>query len=107
VERAIVISFDHGVVKRIKRLNPELFTGILFSRPLPSLSKRMAWSRADAVFPRYTLITPSFMKTARRRGWFVGTWTVNEPADMARLASWGVNAVASNYPDLLAKAVRG
>ena len=59
----------------------------------------MARSRADAVFPRFNLVTPEFMKEARRRGWFVGTWTVNEPTDMKRLLSYGVDAMASNFPE--------
>jgi glycerophosphoryl diester phosphodiesterase len=101
-DRVIVISFDHGVVKRVKRLDTGIFTGILFSRPLPGLAARMAWARADALFPRYTLVTPALLHTARRKGWFVGTWTANEPADMKRLLRLGVDAVATNYPERLA-----
>jgi glycerophosphoryl diester phosphodiesterase len=102
-ERATVISFDHGAVKKIKRLNKKVRAGILFSHPLPDLAARMAATGADALFPRYTLVTPSLLKLARRRGWFVGTWTVNEPKDMKRLLRLGVDAVASNVPDRLAR----
>ncbi len=105
--RSIVISFDHGVVKRVKRLDRKLFTGILFSKPLPDLQARMSSTGADALFPRHTLITRALLKAAYRKKWFVGTWTVNEAADMKRLVRWGVDAAATNYPDRLAGVVHG
>jgi glycerophosphoryl diester phosphodiesterase len=32
-------------------------------------------------------------------GILVNPWTVNEPADMARLLDWGVGALTTDYPD--------
>ena len=65
----------------------------------------MARAEADATFPRYTLASPALLKTARRKKWFIGVWTVNEAPDMKRLAS-RVDAVATNYPDRLADLAR-
>lgn len=39
------------------------------------------------------------MADARRHGWFVGTWTVNEPDEMRRLRKLGVDGIATNFPD--------
>ncbi len=99
VRRAFVISFDHGSVGRVKRLCPALRGGLLFSETPSDLTQRMARTRADAVFPRYTLVTADLLALARRRGWFVGTWTANDPADLSRLAGLGVDAVATNFPE--------
>lgn len=101
VRRAFVISFNHGEAARAKALCPRLRTGLLFSEIPRDLPRRMAWSRADAVFPRFNLVTPEFMKKAHQQGWFVGTWTVNEPSDVKRIFSLGVDAVASNFPERL------
>lgn len=101
LDRALLISFDHGVVKRAKSLCRRLFAGILFHQPLPDVAARVSWTRADGVFPRHSLVTPAFMRRARARKWFVGAWTANEPADMKRLVRLGVDAVATNYPDRL------
>lgn len=103
LDRAVAISFDHGVVKRVKVLERNLTTGILFHQPLPDLAARARWVKADALFPRWTLITPAFMRAAKRLKKFVGVWTVNEPGDIRRMARLGVGGIATNYPDRAAR----
>jgi glycerophosphoryl diester phosphodiesterase len=98
-ERCRVISFDHGAVRRVKTLDPRIPTGILFSRPPDDLEKRMRWTRADALFPRRHLVTPALVRRAHRRGWYVGTWTVDEPDEIKRVLRAGVDAVAGNFPE--------
>jgi glycerophosphoryl diester phosphodiesterase len=101
VRRSFVISFHHGEVSRVKKLCPTLRSGLLFSEPLRDLRRRMKRTRADAVFPRFPLVTRAFMEEARRRRWWVGTWTVNKPGDLRRVAALGVQAIASNFPERL------
>lgn len=48
-------------------------------------------------------ITPEFAREAARRGMAVYAWTVNDPADMARLAALGVTGILTDDPALLAK----
>lgn len=103
VKRAFLISFDHGAVARAKALLPTLRTGLLLNVIPPHLSQRMSSSRATAVFPRFTLVTDLLMREAQRRGWFVGTWTVNGRSDMRKLIRLGVHAIASNYPERLVR----
>ncbi|MBL0059631.1 MAG: hypothetical protein IPP35_11135 [Elusimicrobia bacterium] len=107
VRRSFVISFHHGEVARVKRLCPTLRSGLLFSAPLRDLLQRMRRTRADAIFPRFHLVTKALMEEARRRGWFVGTWTVNTPGDLRRAAALGVQAIASNYPERLLRILGG
>lgn len=106
VRRTFVISFNHKEAARAKALCSRLRTGLLFSKIPRDLSQRMAWSRADAVFPRFHLVTLPFMTDARDRGWFVGTWTVNEISEIKRLLGLGVDAIASNFPERLRRLAR-
>lgn len=106
VRRAFVISFNHTEVARAKALCPRVRAGLLFSTIPRDLARRMTWTRADGVFPRFNLVTPELMEDAHRRGWFVGTWTVNEVSDMRRLRDLGVNAIASNFPERLYRLAR-
>lgn len=103
VKRVFLISFDHGAVARAKASCPTLRTGLLLNVLPPNLSHRMSTTRATAIFPRFTLVTDGLMGEAHRRGWFVGTWTVNGRSDMKRLIRLGVNAIASNYPERLVR----
>jgi len=43
------------------------------------------------------------MAEAQRLGLKVLPWTVNDPADMARLVDWRVDGIITDYPDRLRK----
>jgi glycerophosphoryl diester phosphodiesterase len=50
-------------------------------------------------------VSPRFVRAAHRAGIDVKVWTVNEPADMARLLDWGVDALISDRPDRAVRVV--
>lgn len=102
-KRVILISFDHGVVKRAKKIDSSVPGGILYSRPLENPFKRAREVSADAIFPRRHMVTKTLVDGARRNKIFIATWTVNEESEMKKILSTGINAVASNYPDRLNK----
>ena len=52
------------------------------------------------------VVSPRFVRAARRAGLPVAVWTVDAPADMERLLSWGVRGVISDRPDLAVPVVR-
>jgi glycerophosphoryl diester phosphodiesterase len=47
-----------------------------------------------------TVLTPSLLRAAHRRGVEVHVWTVNDPADMRRLVATGVDGIVSDRADL-------
>jgi len=49
----------------------------------------------------WRLLTPALVASAHRKNLPVHVWTVDDPADMRRLLSWGVDAIQSDRPDLL------
>ena len=52
-----------------------------------------AWS------PNFAALSRERVEDARKRGLRVIPWTVNAPADMARLIDWGVDGLITDYPD--------
>jgi glycerophosphoryl diester phosphodiesterase len=56
---------------------------------------------ATMISPKRVMITPEFVAAAHGRGLEVVVWTVNEPAEMARHISFGVDAIVTDYPDRL------
>jgi len=99
--RAWVISFDHEAVKRVKILRPKVRTGLLFDRPLPGLASLAKATKADGVFPRWSLVTPALVRKARSLDLFVATYTVNDPEQFKKVFEAGVDALTTNYPDRL------
>lgn len=54
-------------------------------------------------FQGLRIVTPAFVRAAHRRNIPVQVWTVDDPDDMRRLLSWGVDGIQSDRPDLLAR----
>ncbi len=102
-DRVILISFDHGAVKRAKQIDRSIPAGILYNRPLEDPFKRAREVDADALFPRRHMITKSLVNRARKNKYFIATWTVNEEEEMKKIAAAGIDAIASNFPDRLNK----
>ena len=100
MDRVLVSSFDAAVVALVRRTTP-LSTGLLFHarqrRPL-----RKAWLapilRPHALHPEKVLVDGAAMRGWRRAGYAVNVWTVDEPAEVRRLARLGVDAIISNDP---------
>jgi glycerophosphoryl diester phosphodiesterase len=106
LERVILSSFNPLTLWHVRRLNPWIATGLLYSPDMP-LVLRKAWPRhlirPTALHPYYPMIDAGFMRWAHERGYRVHTWTVDEPEDMWRMVRHGVDLIITNRPDLLAK----
>jgi glycerophosphoryl diester phosphodiesterase len=55
--------------------------------------------------PYFGDVDPELISESHRLGLQVVVWTVNTPADMARLIDIGVDGIISDHPDLLRKVV--
>lgn len=95
----IVSSFQYGELKDMSSLNPNVPLGVL-----TEASVHQAWEWADAfnavaLHPHYTLLTESNVTKAREAGYKIYTFTVNEPADIARIKALGVDGIITDFPD--------
>src|SRR5712692_580955 len=100
--RTVVLSFDLGTLAAVRRLDPTLLMGYLFSRPTPDAVKRALEAGVRQLAPRGDLVTPELVAAARRADLQVVTWTINEPAHMRALIAAGVDGIMTDYPDRLA-----
>jgi glycerophosphoryl diester phosphodiesterase len=60
---------------------------------------------AQAVHPHYGMVTAAYMAWAKKHGWRVNVWTVDDPAEARRLADLGVSAIITNKPKLIREAL--
>ena len=56
--------------------------------------------------PNYSVVTPENVAYCHALGIRVVPWTVDDKAEMKRLADCGVEAIISNYPDRLIEVFR-
>ena len=103
-DRVLLSSFNPFSLRRAKRIAPHIPVGLLYSPRLP-LPLRRAWLAPvvphEARHPEHTMVDAHYMAWARRRGYRVNTWTVNDPDEMRRLIDLGVDGIITDVPDVL------
>ena len=71
-----------------------------------SIIKAAKAAGADGWFPYYADINRTTLNEARGLGLKIGAWTVNDMADLARLADWGIDGICTDYPDRLGNVLK-
>src|SRR5690606_4773213 len=100
-EDFIVSSFQREELQIMSDVNPDVNIGILTQA---SVSQAWEWAeefKAKAIHPHYTLLTESNVQKTKEAGYKIYTWTVNEPDDIARVKTLGVDGIISDYPERL------
>lgn len=125
VERSFVSSFDARALRRLAPLVPGVRVGITFPRDRLRLHGRRGFgpvaggalrglrsvtpalvgsllrrSGATALVLHHTLVSPAAVRLAHVRGAAVVAWTVDDPRDLARVETAGVDAVVTNDPSI-------
>ena len=123
-ERVSVLSFDWRTLVEVKKLAPEIPTvcitlvtrnfdnvkGIFgqpsawtaglelasFDDSVPKLVRAAGCSTWSSFFRN---LAPASIAEAHALGLTVLPWTVNDPADMARLVDWQLDGLITDYPD--------
>ena len=109
-ERLVVSSFNPFALWRIRRLAPDMRLALLYADDLPAYL-RNRWlaflSHPNALNPKYTMATSDHVRWAQAHGYGLYVWTVDDEAEMRRLASLGVSGIISNRPDVLKRVLSG
>ena len=109
-KRAIVMAFNPALVAEVRRLAPGQLTALLVERRHAEAvratpAEPVAWAaRAGANFlgVHHSLCDATMVAAARAAGIMLGVYTVNDEADMRRLADLGVDVIISDRADLVA-----
>jgi glycerophosphoryl diester phosphodiesterase len=105
LERSIVVGFDWRGLSYVLTHAPKVrcwFTtqaGTVDAATLAHIRK----AGAEGWFAQHRDVTPVCLEQARALGLKLGAWTVNEPADLARLT--GLDALCTDRPDRLARLI--
>jgi len=107
--RVVVSSFSVSLLGAFRALAPDVAAGLLVEAS-PLWQARAAGAlrvlRPASIHPARQLVTADRVASWRRAGLRVLVWTVDDPSEVERLATMGVDAVVSNVPGVAREAVR-
>ncbi len=101
-DRAMISSFNPLVLRAVRKQDPRIMIGALWSADLPWILRSSwwrRWLRPDALHPSFDLVTPEMVTRTHARGQHLNTWTVNEPEDIARMKALGVDMIMGDWVD--------
>ncbi|WP_158553335.1 glycerophosphodiester phosphodiesterase [Peribacillus saganii] len=99
----LVQSFDKETIKRFHALLPEIPIGIIVRYNPKGISDSFlneVSSYAAFVNPKRSMITPNLIERIHSKGMKVFTWTVNDKKQVAKLLSYDLDGITTDYPDL-------
>ena len=97
----IIASFYHKVSLKLKSLDSEISTGIIFAcQPVNSVSMALD-AQADIMFPQYQYLSKLMVDKAHNHGIKVVAGVIDDPGRVAKVISWGVDALVTNDPTIV------
>lgn len=117
LDRVLLAAEDDSVMAKIRAQDPGTALGssladvIAFYRALAqdriaSFEPAGHALQIPTSFAESSLVTPEALSAAHDLGLVVHVWTINDPSEMRRLLSCGVDGVMSDFPERLVQASR-
>ena len=101
-DQVLVSSFDPFSLVQLHRHLPDVALAFLFhdEQPLPMRKGWVGnWMGASVLHPQNTLCTEATVKAWHTAGFPLNVWTVDDAAELKRLAMLGVDGVFCNDPE--------
>ena len=98
-ENILLSSFEHVQLEEAKKLNPTYKRAPLFWKNKIDHDYVINELEAIAVNPWLPTVTQQMVNDAHAHDLQVLVYTVNKPADIEKMRSFGVDGIFTNYPD--------
>ena len=102
-KRVMASSFSAANLVRFRRKLPGVPVCLLALKGLAGFAARtliMGWYQFDGLNPYYSDVNPALVQQQHLKNRLVNVWTVDQPDEMRRLASLGVDGLITDDPAL-------
>ncbi len=96
----VVSCFEMQALQKVREISPSARIGVLWHDP--EWEGAWRWARELAAWsfhPWAKVVTAEGVRQAHQHGLRVLTWTVNEPEEIERVLSMGVDGVMGDFPE--------
>lgn len=102
-ERVMIQSFDHSVLRAVRKQDPKMRISALFAENAVDYLAIARMLKANFISPNHHWITRPEVQALQKSGIGVAVWTVNEERDWQRMLELGVDSIITDYPEELAR----
>ena len=99
LDQVVFTSFKFDEIRKIRELNNDAKVGYIFSKMPKDID--VFSEDVHMLSVRGNLVDEEFMSKAKAAGKEVAVWTVNKEEDMKKLIALNVDAIITDYPDVL------
>jgi glycerophosphoryl diester phosphodiesterase len=101
VGEVVLTSFVHERLREVRRLNPNIALGALWSEPPDDACEQAIDIGAEALHIQHQHIDAGLVQKAHQHGLKIRAWNPDTLEEMQQMIDLGVDAIGSNRPDLL------
>ncbi|WP_010240752.1 glycerophosphodiester phosphodiesterase [Clostridium arbusti] len=106
-DNVILSSFNHYSMKKVKDIDNNIKTGLLYAANLYKAEEYAEKVGADALHPHFaSVMDKDIVENIRKRGIAINAFTVNEEKYMRILMRLGIEGIITNYPDVLSSLLK-
>ncbi|WP_452222206.1 glycerophosphodiester phosphodiesterase [Lacinutrix salivirga] len=97
----IVSSFQHQELEKVFKANKNIALAVLTKANLDEAITFAETIKAKAIHPNFSLLSKRNVQATQAKGYLVNTWTVNTEQAIARMKTYEVDGIISDFPDRL------
>lgn len=98
----ILSSFNHQSMVRVKEIDSNIKTGLLYMSGIYKVHEYAKKCKADAIHPIYlSVLDEEVVNEIHNEGISINTWTVDNDTDMKKLMNLGIDGIITNYPNIM------
>jgi glycerophosphoryl diester phosphodiesterase len=106
LDRSLFVTGNVAALRQLRSLSGEARIGLTWTEGEEPPLELLEELGAEYWNPWFGLLSEAGAAAVHEAGRLVSTWTVDEPADMERVVTWGADAVVSNQVGALVDFVR-
>ncbi len=99
-KNVVIVSFLEEALRKVRELDPSIETGLIYAKHRNPLKAALDL-KAQWLLGLYRFVHTANVEKAHENGLKVLVWTVNTPQEAAEMKKKGVDAIASDKPDIL------
>lgn len=97
-DRIIFSSFDHALMRKLRRRGRQYQTAVLVNGMLENIGAYARKLGAKALHPQFVNLRADHVEAAHKAGLIVNAWTLNTPAEWESACRMGINGIVTDDP---------